>query len=182
MHSDLMIVEATLEDISSILEINQQYLNSTNEDGFLVVPYYKSDIEHSIMSSESTIFLEKDSSDMIFGYAKVSSHFKKDVLKGMTWIREDSKQVVSTILENDFIYIGQVAVRLNARRQGVASRIYAHIESYNKPIIVFVAWVPHRNMASLYFHKSRGYQEVGKLTRPVFGRFQDYQSLCYVRR
>ena len=45
MYPELEIVEASVEDISSILEINQQYLNSTDEDGFLVVPYNMSDCQ-----------------------------------------------------------------------------------------------------------------------------------------
>jgi len=180
MQSDLEITEASSVDVSSILEINQQYLDSNDEEGFLVVPYYKSELDQVISSTESTIFLAKSSSAGIVGYAKVSCNFQTDVLKGMAWNTVEDKQTVAAILDSDFIYIAQVAVRKDVLRQGIASQLYTHIENLNTPIIVFVAWVPIRNMASFHFHESRKYRKVGVLSRPMFGRFEDYQSLCYV--
>jgi L-amino acid N-acyltransferase YncA len=182
MQSEMEIVEASSADIPSILEINHQYLDSTDENGFLVVPYYKSDLDRVISSAESTIFLAKSNSDGTLGYAKVSSHFQTDILKGMVWNSEGDKELTTSILGAEYTYIGQVAVKQDTRRKGVASKIYSHIENLNRAIIVFVAWVPRKNMASFHFHESRSYRKVGVLSRPVFGRFEDYQSLCYVRK
>lgn len=67
-----------------------------------------------------------------------------------------------------FLYVDRIAVAEHARRRGVGSRLYDAMEAAAAPLgrtVCEVNVVPP-NAASLGFHRSRGYVELGRLRHP----------------
>jgi uncharacterized protein len=69
---------------------------------------------------------------------------------------------------DDFLYLDRIAVDPAFRRRGIAGAIYDLMELEAKPHGRLVCEVNSDppNVASLAFHQSRGYREVGWLTQP----------------
>jgi predicted GNAT superfamily acetyltransferase len=65
----------------------------------------------------------------------------------------------------EFLYLDRVAVAESMRRRGIGAQLYDAMESAAQPfgrMVCEVNVVP-RNDASLAFHASRGYREIGRL-------------------
>jgi predicted GNAT superfamily acetyltransferase len=64
-----------------------------------------------------------------------------------------------------FLYLDRIAVAAEARREGVGAALYDAMEAAAEPFerMVCDVNVRPRNDASLAFHASRGYREVGQL-------------------
>jgi predicted GNAT superfamily acetyltransferase len=64
-----------------------------------------------------------------------------------------------------FLYLDRIAVAAQARRQGVATRLYDAMEQVAAPFerMVCDVNIKPRNDPSLAFHAARGYREVGQL-------------------
>jgi predicted GNAT superfamily acetyltransferase len=69
---------------------------------------------------------------------------------------------------DDFLYLDRIAVSTAFRRRGIASLLYDEMESRAVQHSRMVCEVNHDppNEASLAFHRTRGYREIGHLTQP----------------
>jgi uncharacterized protein len=65
-----------------------------------------------------------------------------------------------------FLYLDRIAVAASMRRRGIASRLYEAMEAAAAPLerMVCEVNVHPPNPASLAFHVSRGYVEIGRLS------------------
>lgn len=69
---------------------------------------------------------------------------------------------------DDFVYLDRIAVDPAFRRRGIAGAIYDAVEAGARVRgrLVCEVYSDPPNVASLAFHASRGYREVGHLTQP----------------
>jgi predicted GNAT superfamily acetyltransferase len=67
----------------------------------------------------------------------------------------------------DFLYLDRIVVDPSFRRQGIASGMYDHAEGVasGHGRLVCEVYSDPPNEASLAFHRSRGYAEIGFLTQ-----------------
>ncbi|WP_370616713.1 GNAT family N-acetyltransferase [Mumia qirimensis] len=68
----------------------------------------------------------------------------------------------------DFAYLDRVVVAPGFRRRGVATMLYNVLEERARvhEVMALEVYVEPRNDASLAFHGSRGYAEIGRLDQP----------------
>ncbi|MGH3502900.1 MAG: GNAT family N-acetyltransferase [Nocardioidaceae bacterium] len=66
---------------------------------------------------------------------------------------------------DDFLYLDRIVVDEQLRRRGIATLLYDELETYARPHGRMVCEVNSEppNVASLAFHRARGYREVGHL-------------------
>ena len=63
----------------------------------------------------------------------------------------------------DFCYLDRVVIHEDFRRRGLASAVYDELESScGRPLFALEANLDPPNVASLAFHRARGYTEVGQ--------------------
>ncbi len=178
----VQILPASSNDTVQIVAINNEFINSLDAEGFLVVPYSIKTLTQDMSDDEISFFVAKDAQSSIRGYIGFARSFDISLVEFMSWESEDSKELFMSVIKNQHLYIKQVAVTKNYQRMNIGKSLYFHLERLGYPIVVFVAEKPVLNQASLDFHIALGYKCVGHLFRNEFGRLRGYQSICFVKK
>jgi predicted GNAT superfamily acetyltransferase len=151
MHQVVNVRLGRDEDLSRILAINRE-----SRPG--VAALDATEFRHLL--SNAAIVLVADVAELVHGYliafADSSSYRGEEFLR----FRE--------ILESPFMYIDQVAVQAQARRRGVANRLYDQLVASGardgiRRYCCEVNIEPP-NPASMRFHTAAGFVEIGQLT------------------
>ena len=172
--------QAVLEDVPSILEINQKYLRTNlpdNSKGFLLGDRTKEWISANL----DKYFVAKDT-DQFLGYAEIDFKIGEENFATGTWEGESiQKEVIEKIKNKNFIYMIQLAS--NTHRKGVGKCITEGLSKVFKGsvIISFVAYKPHFNEVSLHFHEKAGFQKVGLFKMKSKFGIQGYERICYMK-
>ena len=181
--SNLHFSLGTAEDVSSIIEINKSHVGSDATGGFLVVELESNQVLSMIESNKERFFVAKNSENIVVGYVQIADDFERELLQNMTWFSLDSKSLAISILDEDIIYIKQLAVRSGFMSQGVGTFLYRNLETeIERSIVVFAADKPKQNLPSIKFHEANNFVSVGRLTRSKFGEFSNYESIFYVKK
>ena len=149
----LIFSYVTEQDISQIAEINSQHIDSTGSDGFLVVPLNESEIHLLINEDGINLFVAKDPHDFVLGYVVSSTKVDASIQGKLCWKSDMIRMKNKGILQNEVVYVKQLAVRREYLNQGVGTFLYSEIEKrMGLPLIAFVADKPRLNESSLRFH------------------------------
>ncbi|MDF1538455.1 MAG: GNAT family N-acetyltransferase [Candidatus Thorarchaeota archaeon] len=179
--SGLRFSIATIDDVPSIVEINNSHVGSNDPGGFLVIHLDEHQVKHLIETGEMRFFIAKDEAGELMGYTEAGDSIDLTLLDDMTWIDEQLKALAESILAGRYVYVKQVAVKIGCLRKGIAGFIYRKMKEYvNCPVVVFAAITPKRNEPSIRFHEKTGYIHASLLRRINFGEFLEYESYFYV--
>ncbi|WP_332645020.1 GNAT family N-acetyltransferase [Aeromicrobium sp.] len=135
--------DATAEDFTAIVAINQQSL-----DG--VTPIDLDQLTDLVAFSSRTLVADDDG--QIAGFVVILGPGTTYESVNYRWF--EANQIFTS-------YVDRVAIAPTHRRLGVGTLLYDELEQ-NLPVALEV-YIDPPNDASLTFHASRGYREVGRL-------------------
>lgn len=156
-------LKQNLVEIRDIDEIKKKKRKELEDKGFLRkevgIEYY----ENLIKDSDTQIYLAKDNSGNIIGFASI--HRKKyDIVKvrdviGNLSFEDDRTKELLLKKDTEFAYLDQISILPEFKRKGVATAIFnkALIE-VDTPIVAFIVEKPLVNKASIYWHENNGFE------------------------
>ncbi|TFG21438.1 MAG: hypothetical protein EU530_00350 [Promethearchaeota archaeon] len=176
----MKFLQASFEDVDTILEINQKNLQINiidNSRGFLMGTRTKKWISDNL----DKYFVVKEIGQVL-GYAEIDFTIGKEYFATGKWERESiQKKVLETVDKKNFVYLIQLASNLH--RKGVGKCIIEGLSETFKglAIISFVSFKPYFNEASVHFHEKVDFQKAGLFTIKYKFGIQEYERFSYIK-
>lgn len=177
----MKILLATLEDVPQIHNILIQNLfdvktteNLTEErrqlfeeSGFLRKEVPERFYSELISNEDSTIFVVKNDKSQILGFASIYPRKSNvyDFRSSLVNLFGETSEIEDflTMPDSEFLYLDQIAVLPEYRRNGIASKLFeTTLSSTHFPIVAFVVTKPLMNKASIQWHKNNGFEYAGR--------------------
>ena len=152
-----------IEDLNSISETQRKVLE---ENGFLRkevdIQYYMK----LIKDHNTDIYIAKKNEKGILGFASIHKE-QNDIKKLRSTLENlyiDNQSTKDLLLnrESKFIYLDQISILTEYKRQGIATMIMKFIlKNTQSPIVAFIVKKPLYNKASALWHEFNGFELVG---------------------
>lgn len=174
----LKVKAARKKHIADILAINKSLVEAPPEDGsFLLHALSPEELENLLEDEKKRVFICQRE-NLVVGYFILDYGLDPSYVAEATWIDVTLKK---NLAGYELIYVSQLAVSLEHRRDGVASRTVEWLRKRfpNHLICSFVALHPRRNEGSYRFHVANGFRSVATLSRDEHMGLKEYTSVLF---
>jgi len=167
-----MIRKASVADLKMILEIHNSQSDYNSSDGFMLSSKDEESLSRELHNDNNIFYLIEDQA-----YVKLTKFHDARILNDELSLSIDKEELLKCT------YLNHVCVKRGEEGKGLASKIYSFLEKNGyKKLYCFIMDTPHRNTASIEFHRKKGFLEKGSFKSEDFGGFKPYQSKLFVKK
>lgn len=145
------------------------------ERGFLISNYSLHEYEH--FAQQGYLLCARDSGNVV-GFLVLCPWTSQSTASLRTRLSSSSDWKIAPEIEEQLLWMDQIAVSPSTSKQGVASAMVSEVKRKHaqKYIASAVAEKPFSNTASIKFHLANGFRRVGTFQSEKFAGIENYQS------
>ncbi|MBD3290101.1 GNAT family N-acetyltransferase [candidate division KSB1 bacterium] len=172
--------KAIVSDIDQIIHINDSYVKTSADSGFLISLMDKGQLENELAGKDHGYYVAQAAKGEIVAFLQMADSAGEKIMQQVKWIDRESENKYKS---EPTKYIEKVAVREDYQNKGLGSAFYKFIfkEYAGTVLYAFIVNNPIQNLVSLKFHQKMGFRECGIYEADEYGGLKDYQSVLMLR-